>query len=154
MAKRQTFFNTPWNERGAVERILVISATAGAVIGGIILIRRTSEAIKARKAQKLIDKDTETFQSKGQKLTYPLSQYTIYADILYTNMNGIGTYKQETAGVFYKMKNDLDVLQLIKAFGKKEGYTLAEWIADDFSEEDKDFYINNILAKKGIKFRF
>lgn len=154
MAKRQTFFNTPWNERGTVERILVISSTLGAIIGGIILIRRTSEAIKLRQEKKLVDKDEQTFQGKGQKLTYPLSQYTIFADTLYTNMNGIGTYKPETAGVFYKMMNDLDVLQLNKAFGKKEGYSLSEWIADDFSEEDKDFYINNILRKKGIKFRF
>lgn len=153
-AKRQTFFNTPWNERGAAERVLVITGTIGGIIGGVILVRRTVEAIKTRREQKLVDKDEQTFQGKGQKLSYPLSQYTIFADVLYESMEGIGTYKEEVAGVFYKMKNDLDVLQLNRSFGKKDGYSLAEWIAGDFSAEDKAFYINNILAKKGIKFRF
>lgn len=154
MAKRQTFFNTPWNERGAVERVLVISATAGTIIGGIILIRRTAEAIRARKEKKAVDEDETTFKGKGQKLTYPLSQYTIFADSLYESMEGVGTYREEVAGVFYKMRNDLDVLQLVKTFGKKDGYSLSQWITGDFSAEDKAFYINDILAKKNIKFRF
>lgn len=154
MAKRQTFFNTPWNERGAAERVLVITGTIGAIVGGVVLVRRTVEAIKTRREQQMVDKDEQTFQNKGQKLTYPLSQYLIFADTLYQSMKGSGTYEEEVAGVFYKMRNDLDILQLNRAFGKKDGYSLSEWIADDFSEEDKAYYINNILAKKKIKFRF
>jgi len=69
-------------------------------------------------------------------------------------MEGMGTNETTVAGVMYKMRNSLDVLQLIKAFGKKEGYSLTEWINDDFEEDDKAFYINNILAAKGIKYRF
>lgn len=154
MSKRQTFFNTPWNERGAVERIAVIGVTLGGIIGGIVLIRRTAEAIRARKEKQAVDKDEQTFQGKGQKLTYPLSQYTIFADSLYESMEGIGTYKESVASVFYKMRNDLDVLQLVKSFGKRDGYSLSQWITDDFSAEDKAFYINDILARKNIKFRF
>lgn len=153
-AKRQTFFNTPWNERGAAERVLVITGTIGGIIGGVILVRRTIEAIKTKREQSQFDKDETSFQQSGQKLSYPLGQYVIFADTLYTAMEGMGTYETTVAGVMYKMRNSLDVLQLIKAFGKKDGYSLTEWINDDFEEDDKAFYINNILAAKGIKYRF
>jgi hypothetical protein len=158
MANRSTFFNTPWDQRGPVERVLIISSVLGATIGGIVLTKRTIEAIKARRAQKALQSDVEGFQQQGQKLSYPLGQYVILADTLYTAMNSSafdwGTDETQVAGVMYKMKNDLDVNQLIKAFDRRDGYTLPEWIAGDFSQEDKEFYINNILRKKGIKYRF
>lgn len=158
MSKKDNFFNTPWSARGPAERVLVISGTIGAIVGGVILIRRAGAAIQERKKQKAFDVDKETFEDKGQKLSYPVSQYYIFADTLFNAMDSSlfdwGTAETTVAGVMYKMKNDLDVLQTVKAFGKKDGYTLAEWIAGDFDPEDKNFYINNILAKKGIKFRF
>lgn len=158
MSKKDNFFNTPWSQRGPAERVVVITGSIGAIIGSIILIRNASEAIKARREKKAYDADKDTFTSGGQKLSYPASQYFVFADTLYNAMNSTlfdwGTAETTVAGVMYKMKNDLDVLETIKAFGKKDGYSLAEWIAGDFEPEDKDFYINNILAKKGIKFRF
>lgn len=158
MSKKDNFFNTPWSNRGPLERALLISGTIGGVIGSIVLIRRASAAIKERKKTKAFESDKETFEDKGQKLSYPLSQYFIFADTLFNAMDSSlfdwGTAETTVAGVMYKMKNDLDVLQTVKAFGKRDGYSLAEWIAGDFEPEDKAFYINNILAKKGIKFRF
>lgn len=158
MAARTTFFNTPWDKRGPVERVLIISGFLGATIGGIVLTKRTIEAIKVRRAKKALQSDVEGFQQQGQKLSYPLGQYVILADTLFTAMNSSvfdwGTDETQVSGVMYLMKNDLDVNQLIKAFDRRDGYTLPEWIAGDFSEEDKDYYINNILRKKGIKYRF
>lgn len=158
MAKRSTFFNTPWNKRGSIERVLIIGTVLGGTIGGIILTRRLVENVKARRAIKALESDVQGFTQQGQKLSYPLGQYVILADTLYTAMNSSafdwGTDETQVAGVMYKMKNDLDVNQLIKAFDRRDGYTLPEWIAGDFSQEDKEFYINNILRKKGIKYRF
>lgn len=158
MSKKDNFFNTPWSQRGPAERVLVISGTIGAIVGGVLVIRNISDRIKERKVSKAYDKDKESFQSKGQKLSYPASQYYVFADTLFNAMDSSlfdwGTAETTVAGVMYKMKNDLDVLETIKAFGKKDGYSLAEWIAGDFEPADKEFYINNILAKKGIKFRF
>jgi hypothetical protein len=158
MAKRSTFFNTPWNERGSIERVLIIGGVLGGTIGGIILTRRLIENIKARRAAKQLESDVKIFEQQGQKLSYPPGQYVLLADTLYTAMKSSafswGTDEEQVAGVMYKMKNDLDVNQLIKAFGRRDGYTLSEWIADDFSQEDKEFYINNILRKKKIKYRF
>lgn len=158
MAKRSTFFNTPWEKRGSVERVLIIGSVIGGTIGGIILTRRIVSKIKEQRQAKQLQSDVNLFQSQGQKLSYPLGQYIILADTLYTAMNSSafdwGTDETQVAGVMYKMKNDLDVNQLIKAFDRRDGYTLPEWIAGDFSQEDKEFYINNILRKKGIKYRF
>jgi hypothetical protein len=161
MAKRSTFFNTPWNERGAIERVLIISGVIGGTIGGVILTRRAIAAIKERRKAKALESDAELFKGKGQKLTYPLGQYVLFADTIYTALNSDwydpstwGTAETTTAGVMYKMKNDLDVNQLVKTFGKRDGYTLTQWINGDFSQEDKETYINNILRKKGIKYRF
>lgn len=158
MAQRSTFFNTPWDQRGPVERVLIISTVVGGSIGAIILTRRLITRLQERKQEKQLQSDVNLFQSQGQKLSYPLGQYVILADTLYTAMNSStfdwGTDETQVAGVMYRMKNDLDVNQLIKAFGRRDGYTLPEWISGDFSNEDKDFYINNILRKKGIKYRF
>ncbi len=158
MATRSTFFNTPWDKRGPVERVLIISTVLGGAIGGIILTRRIITGIQERKQAKQLQSDVNLFQSQGQKLSYPLGQYVILADTLFTAMNSSmfdwGTDETQVAGVMYRMKNDLDVNQLIKAFGKRDGYSLPEWISGDFSEEDKEMYINNILRKKGIKYRF
>jgi hypothetical protein len=154
MAKRSTFFNTPWDQRGPVERVLIIGGVLGGTIAGIIFTRRIVAKIQERRQQKNLESDVNIFQQQGQKLSYPLGQYEILADTLFTAMNGWATDETQIAGVMYKMRNDLDVNQLIKAFGRREGFTLSEWIADDFSQEDKEFYINNILRKKGIKYRF
>ena len=47
-----------------------------------------------------------------------------------------------------------DVLKLIQVFGIRDGYGLSAWITDDFSAEDKDKYINQVLRSKGITYQF
>ena len=107
-----------------------------------------------RRQQKTLESDLGQLQQYGKNPSYQDSQYFIFADIVYQAIKDLFTDEVSVAGVMYKMKNDADILKLIQSFGKKDGYTLAEWIADDFNNEDKQFYINNVLAKKGIKYRF
>lgn len=161
MAKKDNFFNAPWSSRGPGERVLIISGSIGAVIGSILLIRGAGAAIAARKKAKVFKDDKETFEDKGQKLTYPGTQYYQFADQIYEAMNSTwydpsswGTGEEAIASVMYKMKNDLDVLQLIRVFGKRDGETLAGWMASEMDPEEISTYANMILAKKGIKFRF
>lgn len=154
MAKKDNIFTAKWSERGPAERVLLIVAGTSLTVASIVAINRLIKTIKERRISQQQEKDIDTLQNKGQKASYLPTQYTIWADYLYECMEGIGTYRPEFASVIYKMKNDIDVLRLNEAFGKKDGYTLSQWIAGDFSAEDKDFYINSILRKKGIKFQF
>jgi hypothetical protein len=145
------FFNTPWSDRSPIERILLLGVGIGGSIFLLVKGKKIIQQIKFKQQQMQITSD---ITATGDKLSYLQSQYNSFADTLYTAMNGAGTDETAVAGIMYKMKNDADVLKLIQTFGQREGATLAEWIADDFDQEDKTFYINSILAKKGISFRF
>lgn len=145
------FFNTKWSDRGPFERGILLAASIGGTVFLLIKGKSIIEKIQQQRQQAQIGRD---IAATGRTVSYSDSQFNSFADILYTAMNGVGTDEEGVAGIMYKMKNDADVLKLIQIFGQKDGYTLAEWIASEFSQEDKSFYINGILAKKGISFRF
>ncbi len=134
--------------------------TIGAVavgVGAFFLIKKLGGGLKTG-AQNLADESR--FRSSGQTLSYPLSSYTGYADAIYeAGMVWNGTDENAIYNVFKKMNNDLDVLQLIKAFGmrRKEwslqeanlgGYISSEFDSDELAE------LNKLLAAKGITYRF
>jgi len=152
--KQTNFFNTPWSQRGVIERNLIIVGSIGGTIAAGIAIKRAVDSSKARKAQRAIERDQATLEKTGQNVSYLDTQYNMFADTLYTAMNGAGTDEEAVAGVMYKMKTDVDLLKLVQAFGKRDGYSLADWIASEFSQEDKSFYVNEVLQRKGLKFRF
>lgn len=161
MSKKDNIFNAPWSSRGPVERVVLIVAASSLTVLTIVGIRNGIRAAKERRDRKKFEGDAKGFIESGQKLSYPKGQYVIFANTIKEAINTTwydpttwGTNERTVAGVMYKMKNDLDVNELISAFGKKDGKTLTEWINGDFSEEDKNFYVNDILRKKNIKYRF
>lgn len=95
---------------------------------------------------------------KKSALTYDLSQYSTWADNLYTAMFGIND-EDAIYAVFSKLRTKSDLLQLISAFGSRRiqftvgSNTLTEWIYNrlDKSEQAK---INEILARNDIQFEF
>ena len=85
--------------------------------------------------------------------TYSPSQMKLFADTLYTAMDGTGTDTTAVYGVFAKMQNDLDILNLIDAFGTRTGSSvfasstpenLAQWLVGDGVTND----VNKILSTK------
>lgn len=91
------------------------------------------------------------WEKKGEKLSYPLSEYKSMADKLYQAMDGIGTTNSAVYAVFDKVNNNMDFLELKKAFGVRDDENLTEWITGDMSESE----INNInkkLTSKGIQY--
>lgn len=128
-----------------------------AIIAGVG-IYLTIKLLKRNPSQQTVSKtvtDITKLQNTGQKQTYLDSQYSSYADALYTAMDGIGTNFDSIMRVFGAMKNDLDVAKLIAAFGIKEDYNLSEWLADDLSEFlGEPEKLNKLLASKGITYRF
>lgn len=124
------------------------------------------------KANQNFNNDYGNAVAQGQKPTYPASNYQIFADKIYeAGCAGVfcyGTDEEAIFDVFKQMKNDVDVLLLIKAFGLREErgticvpfleencsrmplgqFLQTELSASNFSE------INNILAKNSIVFKF
>ena len=89
-----------------------------------------------------------------------MGNYTQFADQIYAAVLTVfGTDEAAIYSVFNKMQNNLDVAQLIKAFGKRRlefSTTMAELGAHltedlDTSELNK---LNSILAAKNITYRF
>jgi len=153
MAK-QGFFSTSWSDRGPAERIILLAGTG---IGAIVIfrqigkltgfIRQTSQNIQTAA-------ELQQWENVGQNLSYQNTQYQIFADALLTAMKGFGTDEDAVKDVMNKMNNNADILKLIQVFGVRDGYGLSAWITDDFSAEDKDKYINQVLRSKGITYQF
>jgi hypothetical protein len=113
--------------------------------------------------------DEKAARAKGQALSYTLSSYQGLANTIfnawYQTYNPFNSIDETIVlSVFSKMKNDLDVLQLIRAFGKRRApvnflslltpdVTLGEWLSIGL-EPAEIKAVNEVLAKKGISFQF
>ena len=98
--------------------------------------------------------------SKQQVPTYSQTQYQVYADKIYqAGVAWFGTDEVAIYSVFQAMKNDLDILKLINAFGSRrlEFSTvmgnLAEFLYSEFDNKEIT-KLNSILAAQGIKYQF
>ena len=131
------------------------------------IIKKASDKAKINKDFK---SDYDAFIAQGQKPTYPQTNYTLFADKIYeagcANVFCYGTDEEAIYDVFKQMKNDVDVLLLIKAFGARmprgsvcipftdcPGIGLGEWLQTELSSYNFS-EINNILAKNSITFKF
>jgi hypothetical protein len=113
--------------------------------------------------------DEKAAKAKGQALSYTLSSYQGLANTIfnawYQTYNPFNSIDETIVlSVMNKMKNDLDVLQLIRAFGKRRApvnflslltpdVTLGEWLSIGL-EPAEIKAVNDVLAKKGISFQF
>ena len=113
--------------------------------------------------------DEKAAKAKGQALSYTLSSYQGLANTIYNawfqRFNPFNAVDETIVlSVMDKMKNDLDVLQLIRAFGKRRSpvnfasllvpdVTLPEWLSIGL-EANEIKAVNDVLGKKGISFKF
>lgn len=154
MATKQGFFDTPWGDRSAPERILLLVGGSIATIFAVRQVRNLAGFVRQTGQNIQTGAELQQWQNVGQSPSYQNTQYQIFADTLYTAMQGFGTDENAVKGVFSNMNNNSDVLKLIQVFGIRDGYGLAGWIAGDFSSSDKDKYINQVLRSKGITYQF
>lgn len=148
-----------------------IYAIAGgtAVVG--YLVYRAIKGIKKGKERRQQTTDVKQAEKAGQKLSYTLTSYNQLADQIfgawYSN-NSWNPWNQTNGdliiSVMKKMKNDLDVIQLIKAFGKRRqplafvslmsgDVELGQWLGLALEPEEMDA-INRDFSNKGIRFQF
>lgn len=116
----------------------------------------------ASETEKDLEKDKDTFIKEGQKPTYPRTWYRASADKLYSCGAGQrmgGTDESCIYSVFVSLNNDLDLILLTEAFGeRRKGYSfsnanLGGWLSDELNGEELKA-LNNILARRKIKFRY
>ena len=106
--------------------------------------------------------DTLDDDIKPSSLTHTESYYYVLADKIQTASEGVGTDEELIYSVMQQMKTNSDVLQLIKAFGKRwfqNGFgfyynaTLTEVINHELDTKELQ-RVNEILAENGITMRF
>ena len=126
--------------------------------GGLFLGYKIYKSVLGDKSS-VAQTDVQTLQAKGIKASYPDGVYTNLADSIEQACLGCGTDEQIIYQCFDKLKNNLDVAKLIVAYGKRrieftlEWGTLNQLLSSELNAaEIKN--VNNILAKKGITYRF
>ena len=100
------------------------------VVGGAVVVylvgSRVYRAVfptdaqrKNRELEKNIDSEISKMQGNGKKASFSDSNYNTFANTIYNSMRfAIG----DDYGTLKRMKNDLDVAKLIKAFGLKQDF--------------------------------
>lgn len=151
--------------------IIAITVTGTAVFLGYKIYKLVTDkqGKEDKEREKDIEKDIDksiTKENVKLNANYTTAQYISYANSIFDELNGFGA---GSALVIEKalmaMKNDLDVLNLIKAYGTRQrtvfGINKAgkqdlisslstEWVALNNSSKKK---INNDWANKGIKYK-
>ena len=162
---------TPTGLPSWAKGVIAIAVTGAAAFIGykIYKLITDKQAKEDRQREKDVEKDIDRSITKGnEKLNanYTTAQYISYANSIFDELNGFGA---GSALVIEKalmaMKNDLDILNLIKAYGTRQRTvfginkagkqdlisTLAtEWVALNNRSKKK---INNDWANKNIKYR-
>jgi hypothetical protein len=106
------------------------------------------------------DADIRAAQKSGETASYSSATYSQLADKIYSAvMYTWGTDEQAIYDVFNLMKNNIDVANLIKAFGKRrlefstQDAELGAHLGNDL-DSTEIAKINSILSSKGITYRF
>lgn len=113
--------------------------------------------------------DERDAKLKGQVLSYTLSSYQGLADTIFNswfqNFNIFNPVNEAIVlSTINKMRSDLDVIQLIRAFGKRRApiafgsfftsdVTLPEWLSIGLNPKEIKA-VNDVLAAKGISYKF
>ena len=143
-----------------------------ALLGGIGFIAwniysKLQEAKKLAASKKEEEEVKTELKEVEKKITasYSPSQYQIFANALFQAMDGYGTDWEYILKMMAAIKNDTDFLKVNAAFGIREissgSYnpepnfkgTLSQALYNELNSDDINV-INEMLAKKGIKYRF
>lgn len=140
-----------------------------AIAGGIFVVYKVLDYYVFSKEENItkqdVKKDIDLLKKQGITLSYPLSQYEIWSSQILQAVNTIMFMQDEEAimRILGYMKNDADILQLVKAFGKRQlegglfmnkgDGTLPELI--QFALDNDEIKVVNLgFQRKGITYRF
>ena len=138
---------------------LIITGVVGFFV--IKYSKNVAAAFKKWQKGKDIKKERDAL-AKTQSLTYPISQYQIFATSLYDAFVGGGTDNDRVKSVMSQIRNDLDVLKLIEVYDTRDGgtswwspdMTLIEQIPYDMTDSEIETYVNGPLRSNGVTYKF
>jgi hypothetical protein len=140
--------------------ILVIAYKFSNNLMILLGLKKSKEETQADKdTANTLSSDIKTLQNQGLKLSYQLSIYKQWADGLESAMKDLGTDNDYIYSIFQKMKNPLDLAQLLKEFGRRPYYffglkqgdwSLSQWINNEMSQRERN-KINTALSENGIQ---
>ena len=145
--------------KGKIITTVVVSAVGVAV--AVLVAKKFKLFFNKLKQVKNVQDELKDAEKKTP-LSYPLSQYDTFANVIETACFDVGTDEDAILKTFYKLNNNADYLQLTKAWGNPTRRIYDWLIPMDFTlpqqlrYELSDYYctlINNILAKKNITYR-
>ena len=102
----------------------------GGSLAAFMVLRRVYKGVfpseadkKNRKLFDNVNKEISSYQQNGQSQSFVESQYETFANTIYNSMRYAAGDDYATVELtMKKMKNNLDVAKLIKAFGKRQDY--------------------------------
>ncbi|HPG11699.1 MAG: hypothetical protein EOL88_07000 [Bacteroidia bacterium] len=127
----------------------------------IILWKQGKKFLQKVSSKSLIKEAEQTVQEDN--LTYPVEQYQIFSDRLFTAMNGIRTDEDAVYDVLSKMITKDDMLKLIATFGHQEDTewgifrafntngNLITWLQNELSDKEKE-KVSEYFKKCGLEF--
>lgn len=142
-------------------------AIAASLVGGYFLYK----VIKNRKPSQgaALLNDEAAAKAKGQSLSYTQATYVNLANVIFNawfqNFNIFNPVSEtQILSVMSKMKNDLDIISLTRAFGKRRApvpfgsffisdLSLGEWLREGLYDNEIQA-VNNVLKAKGITAQF
>lgn len=120
---------------------------------------------EAEKQLQDFEDEQNELEKEGETLSFPLLQYSSYADQIQDNLDksSIADDKDLVEDVLLRMENTIDVLQLIKAYGKRQRYffgipdgsatNLSQTILDEF-KSTRINRVNKEYESRFINFQF
>lgn len=83
----------------------------------------SAEQRKNRELSKNVDAEISNLQRNGQKPSFTDSNYVTFANTIYNSMRfAVGDDYGTVETTMKRMKNDIDVAKLIKAFGQRQDF--------------------------------
>lgn len=164
MAKGEIFKGLPKWAQGVI--VIAAIGAAGLITYAVYKKIKNSRGQKgAKEEEKQVKSELNELISKGKTPTLTASQLSSVANNLHTAMDGYGTNYDMILKEVAKLNNDADVLGVTSSYGIREIST-GRWnpepnfkgtLGQTFVEElrsDQLTAIKNMLARKGIKYRF
>lgn len=164
MAKGEIFKELPKWAQGVIS--VGILAGVGIVAYSVYKKLQKDKGLKGAKQElDSVAQATQDLTKAGQKPSLDSFKLAQIANQIHSALNGYGSDENGVYRAFAQVKNDLDVVNLTKAYGIRklssgnwnpapdfEG-TLGQSLTEELDTKEVAA-LNTLLAKKGIKYRF
>lgn len=137
----------------------------GVIFGGIYvgykIYKGAGSTLESLKRNKSLKEEEEKLKKEGEFPNYSDMEYEQMANALFAALDGyLSESEEDFLPVFMRMKNRMDVVKLIDAFGVRDvspiygAADLSTQISRYFSPSEKEDYINGPLRRNGVKYQF